>query len=179
MSASEFLQLALQFALLSLLSIGGYATVLPDVQRQLVVERGWLTESSFAQAVALGQSAPGPNIMVIGVLGWMAAGPLGLLACLGGILLPSTLLVWRFSRWAGANREQALLQAFQIGAAPLVLGLTLASGWLLARPVLDNERWTGGLLLLAATAIGSAWRPKLPPLAWLLAGALLGAVGLV
>lgn len=179
MSIHEFLLLALQFALLSLLSIGGYATVLPDVQRQLVVERGWLSEAGFAQAVALGQSAPGPNIMVIGVLGWMAAGPLGLLACLGGILLPSTLLVWRFSRWAGANREHRLLRAFQIGAAPLVLGLTLASGWLLARPVLDNQRWASGLLLLAATAIGSAWRPKLPPLAWLAGGALLGGLGLV
>ncbi len=179
MSLADFALLAAQFALLSLLSIGGYATVLPDVHRQLVVERGWLDDAGFAQAVALGQSAPGPNIMIIGVLGWLAAGPLGLLACLGGILLPSTLLVWRVSRWAGQNRRHPLLLAFQTGAAPLVLGLTLASGWLLARPVLSEQRPAAGLLLLAVCAIGSAWRPRLPPLAWLLVGAVLGGLGLV
>lgn len=179
MSASDFLLLAAQFALLSLLAVGGVATVLPEAHRQLVVERGWLSEAGFAQAVALGQAAPGPNIIVIAVLGWMAAGWLGLIACLGGILLPSTLLVWRVSRWARRNREQPLLRAFQTGAAPLVLGLTLASGWLLARPVLVSERWAGGLLLLAACAIGSACRPRLPPLVWLAGGALLGGLGLV
>lgn len=179
MSLAEFGLLAAQFALLSLLSIGGYATVLPEVQRQLVVERGWLSDAGFAQTVALGQSAPGPNIMVIGVLGWVAAGPLGLLACLGGILLPSTLLVWRVSRWAGANREHPLLLAFQTGAAPLVLGLTLASGWLLAKPVLDADRSAAGLALLALVALGSAWRPRSPPLVWLVLGFALGGLGLV
>lgn len=179
MSGIEFAQLAAQFALLSLLSIGGYATVLPDVHRQLVLERGWLSEAGFAQAVALGQSAPGPNILVIGVLGWVAAGPLGLLACLGGILLPSTLLVWRFSRWAGENREHPALLAFQTAAAPVVLGLTFASGCLLALPAWDGPQPLAGLLLLAAVAIGSALRPRLPPLAWLLLGAGLGGLGLV
>jgi len=179
MSLGDFLLLAAQFALLSLLTIGGYATVLPEVHRQLVAERGWLSDAGFAQGVALGQSAPGPNIMVIGVLGYLAAGPLGLLACLGGILLPSTLLVWRVSRWARANRGHRWLIAFQIGAAPLVLGLTLASGWLLARPVLDSQRLAAGLLLLAGVALGSAWRPKWPPLLWLLAGAGFGVLGLV
>lgn len=166
--------LAAQFALLSLLSIGGYATVLPDVHRQLVLERGWLDDAGFAQSVALGQSAPGPNIMVIGVLGWMAAGPLGLLACLGGILLPSTLLVWRVSRWARDNGQNPLLRAFQIGTAPLVLGLTLASGWLLARPLLVSERVAGGMLLLGVVAAGSAIRPKWAPLMWIGLGALAG-----
>lgn len=179
MTLLDFAWLAAQFALLSLLTIGGYATVLPEVHRQLVTERGWLSDAAFAQGVALGQSAPGPNIMVIGVLGYLAAGPLGLLACLGGILLPSTLLVWRVSRWARANREHAWLVAFQVGAAPLVLGLTLASGWLLARPVLDSERLVAGVGLLGFVAVGSAWRGKWPPLLWLAIGAACGVLGLV
>jgi chromate transporter len=175
----DFLMLAAQFALLSLLSIGGYATVLPDVHRQLVLQRGWLDDAGFAQAVALGQSAPGPNIMVIGVLGWMAAGPLGLLACLGGILLPSTLLVWRVSRWARGNGQHPLLRAFQIGSAPLVLGLTLASGWLLARPLLVSERVAGGVLLLGLVAMGSALKPRWAPLLWIAFGAGAGVMGWV
>ncbi len=174
MSWFDFLQLFAQFCLLSLLSIGGYVTVLPDVHRQLVEQRHWLDEAGFAQAVAIGQSAPGPNIMVIGVVGWMAAGPLGLLACVGGILLPSTLLVWQVGRWARSHRDHAALQAFRVGTAPLVLGLSLASAGLLATPFLNTAvAW----LLLLVVAVGVAMRPGLPPILWLALGALLGALG--
>lgn len=176
MSGADWLALFLQCCALSLLTIGGYATVLPDLHRQLVVERGWLGDAAFAQGVALGQVVPGPNILVVGVLGYLGAGWMGLTACLAGILLPSSLLVWRASRWVREQREHRLLRAFQLGSAPLVLGLTLASGWLLARPVYE-----GGpdALLLAAVALGSAWRPKWPPLAWLALGALAGACDLL
>lgn len=175
MSASELLSVAGQFALLSLLSIGGVNAILADSQRILVLQRGWLDEAGFAQAVALGQAAPGPNIMVVGVLGWMAAGPAGLLACLGGVLLPSTLLVWRYARWAEANRSHPLLLAFQRGCAPLVLGLSLSGAWVLVQPYTQAgwPAWT----LVAAVAVGSAGS-KLPPLLWLGLGAAGGAFGL-
>jgi len=178
MSGLDFLHLSAQFALLSLLSVGGVSAILADTQRLLVVERGWLSDAGFAQGVALGQAMPGPNILVVAVLGWMAAGPLGLLACLGGVMLPSTLLVWRFSAWARRNRHSRGLRAFQLGAAPLVLGLTLAGCVVLARPYLTEGLWLG-FALLAVVAVGSAWRPKVPPLVWLALGAGLGALGWV
>ena len=176
MTGLEFAELFAQFCLLSLLSIGGYVTVLPDVHRHLVEQRQWLDEAGFAQAVALGQSAPGPNILVIGVLGWAAAGPLGLVACLGGILLPSSLLVLRVGRWARANREHALQRAFQTGSAPLVLGLSLASAALLATPFLHAvSAW----LLLLGVALATIQAPRVPPVAWIALGALAGALGLI
>lgn len=176
MSLIEFLGLAAHFALLSLLTVGGYTTVLPEVHRQLVLQRGWLDEAAFSQTVALGQAAPGPNIIVISLLGYAAAGWMGLLACLGGILLPSLLLILRFGRWARAHPEHRGLRSFQQGAAPLVLGLSLASAGLLAQPLLQG---LAGLLLFAAVALGSALRPKTLPLLWLAAGAAAGYLGLV
>ncbi len=175
MNWTELAAVAGQFALLSLLSIGGVNAILADSQRILVLQRGWLDEAGFAQAVALGQAAPGPNIMVVGVLGWMAAGPAGLLACLGGVLLPSTLLVWRYARWAEANRQHPLLLAFQRGCAPLVLGLSLSGAWVLVQPY-TQAGWPAWALV-AGVAIGTA-RTKLPPLAWLALGAAGGAAGL-
>jgi chromate transporter len=170
-AVNEFLALFLQCCVLSLLTIGGYATVLPDLQRQLVVERGWLSDAAFAQGVALGQVVPGPNILVVGVLGYLAAGPMGLAACLLGILGPSTLLIWRAGRWVRRHREHPMLRAFQTGSAPLVLGLTLASGWLLARPMLALP---SDLLALGAVALGFARWPRSPPLLWLALGATYG-----
>ncbi|MBB5206283.1 chromate transporter [Inhella inkyongensis] len=172
MTALSFWSLAGDFALLSLLSIGGVNAILADSQRLLVQRHGLLDEAGFAQAVALGQAAPGPNILVVAVLGWMAAGPLGLLACLGGILLPSTLLVWRFARWAEANRQHPGLRAFQVGSAPLVLGLTLAGAALLAQPYAHSAPAWG---CIALVALGSL-RWGGPPLLWLALGGLIGAL---
>lgn len=177
MSAPDLASLFFHCCGLSLLTIGGYATVLPDLHRHMVLERHWLSEAGFAQGVALGQVVPGPNILVLGVLGWLAAGWPGLAACLAGILLPSTLLVWRAARWVQYHRHHPGLLAFKAGSAPLVLGLTLASGWLLAQPMIGQG--LGALALLALVAIGSAWRSRWPPLLWLLAGAVAGWFGWV
>ncbi|MBH9552941.1 chromate transporter [Inhella gelatinilytica] len=175
-SPTELLALSADFALLSLLSLGGVNAILADSHRLLVAQRGWLTDTEFAQAVALGQAAPGPNVMVVGVLGWMAAGPWGLFACLGGILLPSTWVVWRFSRWAEAHPGHAGLRAFQEGCGPLVMGLTLSGAWVLIQPYAEAGGVAWGLVGLIA--VGSA-RKRWPPLIWLTLGATAGVLGWV
>lgn len=175
-SSTEILQVAAQFMLLSLLSIGGVSAVLADSQRILVDEHHWLSASAFTESVALAQAAPGPNFLVMAVVGWMGAGPLGLLACLGGILLPSTLLCWRFGHWADLNRQHPALLAFQRGCAPLVLGLTLSGAWVLAKPF-GQAGWPAWSWV-ACVALGAV-RLSWPPLVWLGLGAGLGVLELV
>ena len=53
----------------------------------------WITDAQFTASIALAQAAPGPNVLFVAVLGWNVAGPLGALATMIGILLPSTVLV--------------------------------------------------------------------------------------
>ena len=69
--------LLLHTAMLSLLAVGGAMAIAPDLQRLVVAERGWLSESQFTESVALAQAAPGPNILFIAVVGWNAAGVAG------------------------------------------------------------------------------------------------------
>lgn len=173
---SDILQVGAQFMLLSLLSIGGVSAVLADSQRILVHEHHWLTDTAFTESVALAQAAPGPNFLVMAVVGWMGAGPLGLLACLGGILLPSTLVCWRFGRWADANQKHPMLLAFQRGCAPLVLGLTMSGAWVLGRPYGQAgwPAWTW-VAVVAVGAVKLNW----PPWVWLGLGAGLGMLGWV
>ena len=66
--------LATTFALISIVAIGGIAAVMPEVYRQVVDVRGWMTASELADLYALGQAAPGPNGMVVGLVGWRVAG---------------------------------------------------------------------------------------------------------
>ena len=73
------LQLALTFAPLSLVAVGGAAAVLPDIHRQVVEARGWMSDGAFLDLFAVAQAAPGPNVMVVSLIGWQVAGVPGFL----------------------------------------------------------------------------------------------------
>jgi chromate transporter len=98
LSGGDFLQVFLHFMLLSLLAVGGAITTAPDMQRYIVGEHRWLTDSQFTDSVALAQAAPGPNVLFVAVIGWNIGGLAGVLATLSGSLLPSTTLALSATR---------------------------------------------------------------------------------
>ena len=180
----DWLHLLVYFCSLSLLAVGGAIATAPEMHRFLVVGQGWLTEPQFNASIALAQAAPGPNVLFIALLGWnvglnaggWALGLLGAALCMVGIMLPSTTLTWLATRWAHQNRQRRSVRAFKQGMAPIVIGLVMATAWVLGRahgqPATDWPLW-----LLTAGAALLVWRTRLH-LLWLLgAGALLGAMG--
>ena len=165
----------LHFMMLSMLSIGGAITTVPDMQRYLVQQHGWMSSEQFTASVAIAQAAPGPNLLFVALMGWNAAGPAGLLAMLGGMMLPSSLLALSIGRY-GRRRADALpMRAFTAGMVPLTIGLLLSTGWLLTEP--SRGRWAAAVLVLGTVVV--MVRTRISPL-WLIAlGALVGALGLV
>ena len=171
--------LFLHFLTLSLLAVGGGITTAPEMHRYLVDQTGWLSDTQFTSSIALAQAAPGPNILFVAVLGWNVAGLPGALATMGGMLLPSTVLVIGATRWARANREHVAVRAFSAGLTPLTLGLMLATGWLLAQPYLSQPLHLASTLALMGATIVLTLKTRLG-LAWMvLAGGVLGALGVV
>lgn len=187
----DWLQLLLFFFSLSLLAVGGAISTAPEMHRHLVQQQGWLTDLQFNQSIAIAQSAPGPNMLYIALLGWnlgLNAAPspssawmtasLGLVLAMVGTLAPSTLLTWAATRWAQRNRERRGVRAFKLGMAPVVIGLMLATAWVLARPQEGPAQGWPLWCLSALTAI-VVWRSRVHLLWLLAAGALLGALGWV
>ncbi|MBV8122145.1 MAG: chromate transporter, partial [Alphaproteobacteria bacterium] len=68
------LTLVLVFVPLSLLSIGGGASLLADMEYQSVTIHGWTTPREFADLFAISRAAPGPGTMLSALIGWKAAG---------------------------------------------------------------------------------------------------------
>lgn len=187
----DWLNLFLYYISISLLAVGGAIATAPDMHRFLVERQGWLTDLQFNASIAIAQAAPGPNVLFIALLGWnvginaggagpagWASGALGMVLSMVGIMLPSTTLTWLATRWGHRNRERRGVRAFKQGMAPVVIGLLLATAWLLgsahSNPATDWALW-----LLTAVCALLVWRTRLH-LLWLLgAGALLGALGLV
>lgn len=196
LSAADWLALFLQYMFLSLISISGAITTVPDMHRYLVTQQNWLTDAQFSSSVAIAQAAPGPNILFVALMGWNVGinaaggasagfhawpmGLFGLLVTLVGIMLPSTTLTYFATRWGHRNRERRAVRAFKQGMAPVVIGLLVATAWVLAvgnGASSPSAHWHLWLLTAVATVV--VWRTRIH-LLWLLgAGALLGAFGIV
>lgn len=191
----DWLALFAQFMMLSLLSVSGAITTVPDMHRYLVDQHRWLTDAQFTSSIAIAQAAPGPNVLFVGLMGWnvglnagggIGAGPqawmlggLGLAITMLGILLPSTTLTYFATRWAHRNRARRGVRAFKQGMAPVVVGLLVATGWVLAvgNTTADAPAWH--LYLVTAASALIVWRTRIH-LLWLLGvGAALGAAGFV
>ncbi|MFM8864874.1 MAG: chromate transporter [Limnohabitans sp.] len=192
LGTADWWSLFQHFATLSLLAVGGAITTAPDMHRYLVDQTGWLSERQFTSSIALAQSAPGPNILFVALMGWniglnaaaslgggwMSAilGGLGVLVAMMGIMLPSSILTYTATRWAHQHREMLAIRAFKAGMAPIVIALLLTTAWLLtlshSQPAQD---WPLYLLTLVTTLI--VWRTKVHMLVLIGAGALVGALG--
>ena len=77
------------FIALSLLSIGGAITLVPDMHRRLVQDGGLMSDADFTGAIALAQAAPGPNVLFVALMGWYAGGLGGAIVSMVGIMLLS------------------------------------------------------------------------------------------
>jgi chromate transporter len=172
MPAVDWLALFGHFLVLSLLSIGGAITVVPDMHRVLVAQMGLLDDAQFAASIAIAQASPGPNVLFVAVMGYQAAGMPGAFATLTGIMLPSTTLALVVARWGHARREWRAVRAFKAGFAPLVIGLMLATAWILT---VEVPGWRHALLTLVAALL--VWRTRVHLLVLVGAGALVGAIG--
>jgi chromate transporter len=166
--------LGLIFAQLSVLAFGGGNTILPEMQRQVVQVQGWMSAQEFSALYALAQAAPGPNMMVVPLIGWHVAGWSGLLVSALAKFGPSSLLTGVVMGLWRRFQDRPWRKLVQAGLVPMTVGLVAASAILIAESTTTG--WvTGGIT--AASALGML-RTKLHPL-WLLAGgAVLGVVGL-
>jgi chromate transporter len=174
LSATDWLGLFTHFLMLSMLAIGGAIATAPDMHRYVVVERAWLSDAQFTSSVALAQAAPGPNLLFVAVIGWNVAGLAGAAVTMIGILIPSTTLALAATRWGAQRRDSKGVRAFTAGMAPLTLGLLLATGWVLTKPM--RHSIAAALLVVVTAAV--MWRTKLSPTWMVGAGAVAGAFGL-
>jgi chromate transporter len=166
------LELALYFGLLSLISVGGMPSVIPEMHRYVVDVKGWITPADFIQMFAVGQAAPGPNVLISGLIGWKVAGLAGAVVALAAMCGPAGLLAfWVADLW-DRFKDKPWRAVAQRAMAPMVIGLILSGGFVLATP--DNTPdWR--LWLIAAASAAGMLATRLNPL-WLLAGgAILGA----
>jgi len=169
---SILVQLALVFLSVAFFSIGGASALIPEFHRQFVAMRGWLTDADFAHMVALAQIAPGPNMLIVSLIGWRVAGLPGLLVTTIAIVGPPSVIAFLVGRALDRLRDAPWLGALKAALAPVVVGLMFASGVVIAQAANHSAvAW----LITGASAV-FMYATKKNPL-WVIAGGALIGVG--
>jgi chromate transporter len=119
-------------------TIGGSYTVIPYMAQVAVMKFSWLSHAQMLDGFALAETTPGPLIIVVGFVGFMAGfhhfhgsilmGAIALLVTIFYTFLPCFLFVFIGAPWIAKSGESQLLSpALElIPAAVLVLSLWTA-----------------------------------------------------
>ena len=167
------LALALLCGHLGILAIGGFIAVLPELQRECVEVHHWMGAQEFASLYALAQAAPGPNMLVVTLIGWRVAGVSGALVATVSLVGPPCLLVYAVSAAWRRFRNARWRIVIQAGLTAVTAGLLTAAAVLLGEATSVN--WKAALITVAVTA--ALLCTRLNPLIFLGAAAALGATG--
>jgi chromate transporter len=167
----RLLEVALYFGFLSVISVGGIPSVMGEMQRIVVDVQNWVAPEEFVQLYAIGQAAPGPNVLITSLIGWKVSGFAGALVALLAFCAPAAALAWWVSGLWERFKDAPLRGTIQRAMAPLVVGLVAAGGYVLATPGSPDWRlW----LIAGGSAAGMLFLAKLNPLWLLAAGGVAG-----
>jgi chromate transporter len=172
---SPILTLVWTFGLMSLFAVGGANAAIPEMHRVAVDVRHWMTDTQFADVFAISQMSPGPNVMIVALIGYSVAGVAGALVATLAMCGPTAVLAYYVSRLLTRSSHSRWPAIIQAALVPLSIGLMGASGLVLA---LTSDRSWAAALVTAVSAV-LAFATRLNPLWLLLAGGCLGFAGVI
>ena len=155
MNDSPLLTLAGYFALLSLFAVGGANAAIPEMHRVAVEVMHWMNDRQFADMFAIAQVSPGPNVIIVALIGYHVAGFAGAGVATTAMCGPTCLLAFFVARTWDRFKDAPWRIAIQAGLVPLSLGLIAASAFVLART--SDHNVYAGLITAAAAVIRPAY----------------------
>jgi chromate transporter len=149
--ATKILNLLWVFALLSLVAVGGGTAVLPEMRRILVGHFHWLSDKQFREIYSIGQIAPGPNMLMVLVIGYRLAGALGAVVVGLAFFIPDCFITFFVNRVWKHFEGSPWRTAIQRGMAPVAIGLMLSGTYTVAK--ISIVDFVTGLIAVAVFAI--------------------------
>ncbi len=172
---SPILTLAWTFGLMSLFAVGGANAAIPEMHRVAVEVQRWISDKQFADAYAISQMSPGPNVLIVTLIGYSVAGVAGALVATLAMCVPTAVLAYCVSQFLRRSSDARWPGVIQAALVPLSIGLMGASSLILA--ITSDRSWAAGLVTAVAALL--AFATRLNPLWLLLAGGCLGFAGII
>ena len=167
--------LAWTFGLMSLFAVGGALSAIPEMHRIAVEVNHWMSDRQFADMVAIAQLSPGPNVLVVTLIGFHVAGVAGGLVATLAMCGPTAAVAYVVSRTMERSRDAEWPRLIQSALVPVSIGLMAASATILGLSA--GTSWVA-VLLVAASALVTLMT-RLHPLLMLVVGGCLGFAGVI
>ncbi len=161
------------FAKVGIFGYGGGPSMIPLIQEEVVDVHGWLTTEEFVDALAMGNSLPGPiAIKMSAYVGYKLAGVSGSLAGVLGIAAPSMILMLVMAAFFLKYKDVPQVQATLKAVRPAVVALmALVVYEIFPRSITS---WDTALIMLVTFAAVAFL--KVHPALTILGAAILGLV---
>jgi chromate transporter len=163
------------FALMSFFAVGGANSAIPEMHRLAVDVHHWMNDKEFADMFAISQLSPGPNVLIVTLIGYSVAGIFGAVAATLAMCGPTAILAWYVSRLLARASTSRWPTVIQAALVPLSIGLMAASALILARA--SDISWVATVITIVAAVLATATRVN--PLWMMAAGGLLGFAGVI
>lgn len=167
--------LALHFAFLSLFAVGGAVAAVPEFQRLSVDVMGWMNDREFAEMFAIAQLSPGPNALLVTLIGYHVAGVSGAVVATVAMCGPTCLFAYFVGRVWDRFKEARWRMIVQAALVPVSMGLLAASALLITQATARS--WVAVALTAVTALVG--FYTRLNPLWLFAAGGVLGLFGLI
>jgi len=168
---SQLIHLAMTFSLLSVLAVGGGTAVLPEMQT-LLAQQFHISHTQFVQIYSIGQVAPGPNMLMVLVIGFQIAGILGAGIVLLSFFLPSSILCFYAGRLWVHFGESPWRRSIQNALEPISIGLMASGVYAVARASIFDET----TIILALLSLYCILKTKINPALVILGSGLIGLI---
>jgi chromate transporter len=173
MNDNPLLALFTYFAVLSLFAVGGANAAIPEMHRVAVDVMRWMSDRQFADNFAIAQISPGPNVIIVTLIGYHVAGVAGAAVATIGMCGPTCAMAFFVARFWDRFKDAPWRIAIQAGLVPVSLGLIAASAFVLARAADHN---INAVIITISTAAVAYWTRVNPLWIFLIAG-IVGLAG--
>src|SRR5215467_1135692 len=168
--ASLFFQVLVFFTKASLFVFGSGLAIVPFLHGGVVLERHWLTEQQFIDAVAVAMITPGPVVITVGFIGYIVHGWSGAVAAALGVFFPVYLVVVIagpfYKKFAGNPQLRAFVQGVTAAATGAIAGAIIV---LARRSIPDIPT-----ILIATASLALLFKWRIPEPLLILAAAVAG-----
>ena len=130
---AHLVSLAIHFLILSVFAVGsGVTGLLPQMHNQFVTQEHLLDDRTFAQLLAVAQAAPGPNFLIVTLIGWRIAGWPGEFVTFVAFLSVPAILTLTLGRFLQEHQSPILILVRR-SVIPMTSALWIATGIVIAR----------------------------------------------
>ena len=167
------------FFKIGLFTIGGGYAMISLIENE-IVERGWITQDTFADYLAISESTPGPlAINAATLIGNMQYGVLGAIVATFAVVLPSFIIIITISMFLDRFLKNRIVGYAMFGVKPVVIGLIAAFVVSLVNQSVLNSKAAAGFDLAAAFIIIFIFsltrlKKNISPIILLILSAILG-----